>query len=124
MKQKIILSLDNLELEKFRKLVQSSNLEDLNKLVKLVVQKNDPDSYIKRKVYEALSDLSGFEIDFIKDSHKLKGDLGLTNYHKKSLKTYFQRIVKELGSSKIVTVTECEKLEKVTECLKLIKSKI
>jgi hypothetical protein len=124
MKQKIILSLNNAELEVFRELVKNSNLEDLNKLVNLVVQKDDPDSFIKRKVYEALSDLSGFGIDFIKESHKLKSDLGLTNYHKKSLKTYFQRIVKELDSDKIVSVTECEKLEKVTECLELVKSKI
>ncbi|TYP99231.1 hypothetical protein C7447_102553 [Tenacibaculum adriaticum] len=124
MNQKIILSLNQEELENFRVLVKNSDLDLLNDLVQLVVLKDDPEKYIKRKVFEALSDLSGFNINVINESQKLKFDLGLTNYHKKSLKIYFQRIVKDLNSTKIISVTECEKLEKVSDCLKLVKSKL
>ncbi|EZH75041.1 hypothetical protein ATO12_09955 [Aquimarina atlantica] len=124
MKQKIILSLNQKELEKFITIVQGSQIRELDNLVKLVIGKTDKDGYIKRRVYEALSDLSGFEIDYIKDNQSLKTDLGLTIYHKKSLKRYFQRIVRDLKSNKTVTVIECEKLTKVSDCIKLVKSKI
>ncbi len=124
MKQKIVLSLSKSELSEFRFLVNSSQNDDLKKLVTLLVDRDNPDEYIKRKVYEALSDLSGFDIDEINDSQKLKSDLGLTTYHKKALKGYFLKILSDLGSDKNITVKECEELEKVSDCLKLLKSKI
>ncbi|NAS12285.1 hypothetical protein [Poritiphilus flavus] len=124
MNQKIVLSMTQNELQEFSTLVESSEIKDLKELVKLVVSKDDPDTFIKRKVYEALSDLSGFDIDDINDDQELKSDLGLTNYHKKSLKRYFQRIVNDLDSDKIITVAECEKLDKVSDCIKLVKSKL
>lgn len=124
MKQKIILALNKEELNKFEQIIVNSGISELSELVTLVISKDNPEKYIDRKVKEALSDLSGFEIEFIKETHNLKTDLGLTNYHKKSLKIYFQRIVEDLNSKKIVTVQECEKLTKVSDCIKLIKSKI
>ncbi|TSE04005.1 hypothetical protein [Aquimarina algiphila] len=124
MKQKIILTFNKEELNKFEEALGNSGINKLSELVTLVISKDNPEKYITRKVKEALSDLSGFEIEFITLSHNLKTDLGLTNYHKKSLKFYFQRIVKDLDSKKAVTVQECEKLTKVSDCIKLIKSKI
>ena len=124
MKQKINLSLSESELSEFRLLVDNSQINGLKNLVALLVDKDNIDEYIKRKVYEALSDLSGFDIDKIKDSQKLKIDLGLSSYHKKALKGYFMKILSDLSSEKIITVKECEDLEKVSDCIKLLKSKI
>ena len=124
MKQKILLSLNKSELSEFRLLVNNSQIHDLKELVTLLIDRENSDEYIKRKVYEALSDLSGFDIDYIEDNHQLKTDLYLNNYHKKALKGYFLRILSDLGSDRIVTVRECEKLEKVSDCVELLKSKL
>ncbi|KQC31339.1 hypothetical protein [Flagellimonas eckloniae] len=124
MKQKILFSLDADELLELRELLQKSNLAGMQELVDLVVDKGNPDDYIKRKVFEALSDLSGFDIEDINESQNLKLDLGLSLYHKRSLKSYFQKIVKDLKSDKVVKVKECERLGTVKDCIVLVKSKV
>lgn len=124
MKQKILFSLDPDELLQLRELLQKSNLAGMQELVDLVVDKENPDDYIKRKVFEALSDLSGFDIEDINENQKLKTDLGLSLYHKRSLKSYFQKIVKDLKSDKIIKVKECENLRTVKDCIVLVKSKV
>lgn len=86
--------------------------------------KDDKDEYIKNKVFWALSDLGGFDIRTITEEQDLGIDLGLDVLQKRSLKSYFQNILSDLKSSKIISVTECENLEKVSDCLKLIKSKL
>lgn len=124
MKQKIILSLNEDELNQFRSFVKESQIKELIELVKLVTEKDDADAFIKRRVFEVLSDRSGIEIESLNESLELKNDLGLTLYHKKSLKIPFQRIVSEMKSTKIITVRECEKLQIVSNCISLIRSKI
>ena len=121
---KIVLTFNQSELEEFSGLIESSQIEELKRVVRLVISKDHPKEYIERKVLEALSDLSGFEIDKIKPSQDLRFDLGLTLYHKKSLKTYFQRVLKDLGSNGSIMVSECEKLKQVKDCITLVNSKI
>jgi hypothetical protein len=124
MKHKIYLSLTDEDLEKLRALVDARESDDLNDLIKMLIEKEDKDKYIRHHVYLALSDISGFEPEKIKDDSDLKFDLGLGLYHKRALKSYFQNIVSALHSEKIITVAECENLKKVKDCLKLVNSKI
>ncbi len=124
MNQKIHLSLNEEELAKFRSLIDQSKIKSLQKLVSTVVDKEDQGAFIKRRVFEALSDLSGVDIAKIKVSDRLKNDLGLTFYHKKALKTYFQNILKELGLDRTITISECENLIKVEDCITLVTSKL
>ncbi|AEE48797.1 hypothetical protein [Haliscomenobacter hydrossis] len=124
MNHKIYLSLTDNDIEVLKTLLSTSQSENLNLLLKLFIDKEDKDEYIRHKVYLSLSDLSGFEPDDFNDNSDLNLDLGLKQYHKKSLKNYFQRIVKDLKSVKIITVKECEALNDVNDCLKLVKSKI
>src|SRR3954464_4507843 len=92
--------------------------------------KDDKDEFIKHHVFLALSDISGIEIrEIIKaqedgNDQDLKFDLGLSIYHKKSLKTYFDNILSELESQKTVSIRECQELEKVSDCMQLINSKL
>jgi hypothetical protein len=85
---------------------------------------SNKDKYIKSKVYVALSIISGYTIDVIKDDSDLKIDLGLNDRHKMSLRNDFQQIVSDLNSSSIITLNECKLLRKVGNCLELVKSKI
>ncbi|CAM1353527.1 MULTISPECIES: hypothetical protein [Tenacibaculum] len=124
MKQRILLSFDSQELKEFKTVINNSNNQTLQNLVKLVTERQDTDEFIKRKVFEALSDLSNCDIDEIKVDQNLKNHLGLTIYHKKSLKTYFQRIINELNANAIISVRECEILTNVSTCIQLIKSKL
>lgn len=124
MKHKIYLSLTDNDIEELKSLVFASESKNLNSLFKLIIDKEDKDEYIKHNVYLALSDLSGFEPDDFNENSDLKLDLGLSNYHKRALKNYFQKILTNLNSSKIITLKECEDLKTVNDCLKLLKSKI
>jgi len=124
MKHKIYLSLTDNDIEALKTLVLASESDNLNSLFKLLIDKEDKDEYIKHNVYLALSDISGFETDDFNDNSDLKLDLGLSLYHKRALKNYFQKIVTDLNSVKTITVKECEDLKKVSDCLKLVKSKV
>jgi hypothetical protein len=124
MKHKIYLSLSDNDLEKLKALAHSSEQSDLGSMFKLLINKDDKDEYIKHNVYLSLSDISGFDPDDFNDKSDLKLDLGLSLYHKRALKNYFQKIVTDLGSTKLITVKECEELKKVNDCTKLVKSKI
>ncbi|WP_158858474.1 hypothetical protein [Lunatibacter salilacus] len=124
MKHKVYLSLTDEDLEKLKAVVESGESDDLNKLIKLLTDKEDKNKYIEHHVYLALSDISGFEPEKFNNDSDLKYDLGLSLYHKRALKNYFQKIIAELDSDKTITVSECEKLKKVNDCLKLVKSKI
>lgn len=124
MKHKIYLSLSDKDIEKLKAIIEARESDSLNILFKLLIDKDDKDKYIKHNVYMALSDLSGFEIGKFNDNSDLKLDLGLSLYHKRALKNYFQNIVTDLGAVKIVSVKECEELKKVSDCLKLVKAKI
>lgn len=124
MKHKIYLSLTDNDIETLKTLIATRESDNLNLLFKLLIDKEDKDEYIKHNVYLALSDISGFGTDDFIDDSDLKLDLGLSLYHKRALKNYFQKIVAELSSLKIITVKECEDLKKVSDCLKLVKSKI
>lgn len=124
MKHKIYLSLTENDIGKLKALVETNGRSKLTSLVRLLVDKKDKDKYIKHHVYLALSDISGLDPDDFSDMSDLKLNLGLSLYHKRALKNYFQRIVKNLNSVKLITVKECEDLKKVSDCLKLVKSKI
>lgn len=124
MKHKIYLSLTDKDIETLKTLVSARESDNLNSLFKLLIDKEDKDEYIKHNVYLALSDISGFSPDDFNDNSDLKLDLGLSLYHKRALKNYFQKIVYDLGSQKMISVKECEDLKKVNDCLKLVKSKI
>jgi len=123
MKHKFYLSLDDNELKSLQALI-SDESNTLNNLFENFINIQDQDAYVKHHVYLSLSDISGFNIDDFDNNSDLKIDLGLSMYHKKALKNYFQKIVKELNSINIITVKECEGLIKVNDCLKLVKSKI
>ncbi len=124
MKRKIVLKLTVTELEDLLFLVKKSGFDDLIDLVRLVMDQNDHVELVRIRVYEALSDLSGFEPDEIQDSDSLKTDLGFNNYLKKSLKVYFNGILLELGSDQSIFVHECEELLKVSDCINLVISKL
>lgn len=124
MKQKIYLTLTDSDIEALKTLVLTSESNNFNSLFKLLIDKENKDEYIKHYVYLALSDISDFEIDEFDDNSDLKLDLGLSLYHKRALKNYFQKIVTDLNSVKTITVKECEDLKKVSDCLKLVKSKV
>lgn len=124
MKHKIYLSLNDSDIETLKTLVLASESNNLNSLLKLLIDKEDKDEYIKHNVYLSLSDISGFEIDDFNDNSDLKLDLGLSLYHKRALKNYFQKIVTDLSSVRTISVKECEDLKKVSDCLKLVKSKV
>lgn len=127
---KIFLTLTNEELVAFQALVNKNATDRVSALVNLQIDKEDSDEFIKQRVFLALSDLSGLDIQTIEQGQQngndadLKLDLGLSLHHKKSLKSYFDSILADLKSTKIVTVKECESLAKVSECLKLVKSKL
>ncbi len=124
MKHKVYLSLTDEDIEKLRAIVETGKSDELSSLVKLLTDKEDKAKYIEHHVYLALSDISGFEPDKFNDESDLKYDLGLSLYHKRALKNYFQHIVTELDSDKSITVSECEKLKNVKDCINLVKSKI
>ena len=124
MQEKIESSLDEIELAELIRLLEKSNIKDLNDLIKLINPADDQDAFIQQKVFASLADLSGFPIDSIQNDQNLKFDLGLTNYHKKSLKTYFQRIVIDMSSDKKVTVSECTNCHIVSDCIDLVNSKV
>lgn len=124
MKHKIYLLLTDNDIKVLKILALASESTHLTSLFKLLIDKEDKDKYIKHNVYLALSDISGFETDDFNDNSDLKLDLGLSLYHKRALKNYFQKIARDLNSVKIITVKECEDLKKVSDCLKLVKSKV
>lgn len=124
MKHKIYLTVAERDLKKLEKIVNDSASDELSDLIKLLIEKDDTDKYIRHHVYLALSDISGFEPEKFNDDSDLKLDLGLGIYHKRALKSYFQHIVLDLGSTKPITVAECERLKTVQDCLKLVKSKL
>jgi hypothetical protein len=124
MKYKIYLSLNDNDIEALKTLVLASESGNLSSQFKLLIDKENKNEYIKHNVYLALSDISGFETDDFNDTSDLKLDLGLTLYHKRALKNYFQKIVTDLNSVKYITVKECEELKIVSDCLNLVKSKI
>ena len=112
------------EVETLKALVEKKESKELNSLFSMLVDRKDSDQYIRHYVYLSLSDISGFSPDLFNDNSDLRFDLGLGLYHKRALKNYFQKIVSDLNSTRIITVKECEDLKKVRDCLKLIKSKI
>jgi hypothetical protein len=124
MKHRVYLTLTDTEIESLKNLLKSSTNSNLNSLVKLQIEKENKDEYIQHNVYLALSDISGIPTDEISNSNDLKLDLGLSLYHKKALKSYFQNIVNALNSTKKISVTECSDLKKVIDCIKLVKSKV
>jgi len=124
MKHKVYLSLTDEDLEKLKAIGESGESDDLSSLIKLLTDKEDKNKYIAHQVYLALSDISGFEPEKFNDDSDLKYDLGLSLYHKRALKNYFQNIATALDSDKTITVSECEKLIKVKDCLNLVKSKV
>lgn len=124
MKHKIYLSLTDNDIQDLKTLILASESDNLNSIFKLLIDKDDKHEYIRHKVYLALSDISGFEVDDFNDNSDLKLDLGLSLYHKRALKNYFQKIVTDLNSIKTISVKECESLKKVNDCLKLINSKV
>ncbi|WP_407498453.1 MULTISPECIES: hypothetical protein [Elizabethkingia] len=124
MKQKIYLSLTDNDIKVLKAFVETKGSDDLKSLLKLQIEKEDQDSYIRHNAYLALSDMSGFKTEDFNDNSHLTYDLGLRLYHKRALKNYFQKIVNDLKSAKLITVKECENLEKVKDCLELIKSKL
>lgn len=125
MNQKVTLFLNESELLELRNFINDeSNSQNLNNQIQLSIERNNLEDFVKRKVFEELSSLSGFEIQDIKESQNLKDDLGLRIYHKKALKIPFQRIVWNLNSSGIITVSECASLVTVINCINLIKSKL
>ncbi|HSI76515.1 MAG TPA: hypothetical protein VK957_11480 [Lunatimonas sp.] len=124
MKHKVYLSLTDEDLEKLKAFAESGESDELSAMIKLLTDKKDKAQYIAHQVYLALSDISGFEPDKFNDESDLKYDLGLSLYHKRALKNYFQNIVTELNSDKTITIPECENLKKVKDCLTLVKSKI
>ena len=124
MKQKIYLSLSDNELDKLKTLLDNSSSNELGSILNLPPGKENQEEYIRFYVYKSLADLSGFKTTDFNDKSDLKSDLGLSLYHKRALKNYFQKIVTDLGSSKIILVKECENLVKVNDCIKLLKSKI
>lgn len=124
MKYKISLLLDE---DDINLLIEFSNTTDSVNLKSQIVSQASlikSDEYIKHHVYLALADISGKDYSFISDEKSLKTDLGLSLYHKRSLKNYFQKIVSDLNSNKIITVKECEDLIAVKNCLTLVKSKV
>ena len=124
MNQNIYLSLTDIELNKLKTLLENSPAHDLNEILKLPPGKENQEEYIHFYVYKSLSDISGFKTSDFNDNSDLKSDLGLSLYHKRALKNYFQKIVEDLDSSKIILVKECENLVKVSDCIKLVKSRI
>ena len=124
MNQNIYLSLLDIELDKLKTLLEYSPTHDLDENLKLPPGKENQDEYIHFYVYKSLADISGFKPSDFNDNSDLKSELGLSLYHKRALKNYFQKIIEDLGSSKIILVKECENLAKVSDCIKLVKSKI
>jgi hypothetical protein len=124
MKHKIYLSLSDYDLEKLKALVHTSEQSDLSSMFKLLINKDNKDKYIKHNVYLSLSDISGVDTDDFNDNSDLKIDLGLSLYHKRALKNYFQKIVTDLDSTNLITVLECEELKKVSDCTELVKKKV
>lgn len=122
-RSKIHLSLTESDMMLLKDIVTKRSPDNLNSLLELLVEKEDEDEYIRYNVYLALSDISGYSIDDFEDDTNLKSGLGLSLYHKKALKNYFQSIADDLGFSKVITVRECEELKKVSDCLTLVKSK-
>lgn len=124
MKQKIYLSLNEEELEKLKTILENSPEHQLESVLNLPPAKVNKEEYIRYYVYKSLSDLSGYKTSQIKDENNLKADLGLSLYHKRALKSYFQKILSDLDSPQIILVKECENLAKVKDCINLVKSKL
>lgn len=124
MNQKITLSFNESQLLSFKKLINTSDLDELKAIVNMLAEKDDPKKYVQRKVFEAVSDLSGYDLEKIKESQNLRDDLRFTLYLKRALNPYFLRILRDLGSAKNVTVKECENLKKVSDGISLLNSKL
>lgn len=124
MGKKITLLYEDNDLPLLQNLVQGAASDTLKKSLAVALGIAAPQDAIKHKAYAALSDISGYDIATINDEQDLTADLGLSSYHKKALKNYFNRILEELGSQNTVTIGECQALKKVKDCTKLIKSKL
>ena len=123
--KKLRLVLDESGIKDLVSLIHSADNQSLKDALSFLTEagKENKDEFIKYQVKYALSDLSGVPIKSIQDTDNLRYDLGLAAYHKRSLQAYFTDILIDLGSSKGVSVRECEACEKVSDCVKLLKEK-
>lgn len=126
MKKKLHLSLSEPEIRELLSLVSTMRSSSLLDQIRLQLEPdpNNPDPYIREKVYFALSDMSGLPTERIKDSDNLERNLGLSRYQIRALRDNFQQIVKDLGSDATIYIYECDALKRVTDCLEIIKSKL
>lgn len=115
------------QLEQLSALFSKEDLQKLNAIIAKPVEVPEELSStekVKERVFEILASLSGVSQTEIKESQDLYRDLGLSTYHKKSLKRPFQKIVEDFGSNKNILVKECAALKKVKDCLDLVTSKL
>ncbi|WP_131694665.1 hypothetical protein [Dyadobacter tibetensis] len=124
MVHRINLTLSDAEVKLLLSLIKDTDLEGLKTALNTLAGRADQEAYIRQQVYQALSDLSGYQQEAFNDSSDLKADLGLSNYHKRSLKNYFQNTIESLGSKEVIAVKECETLTKVIDCLNLVNAKL
>jgi enoyl-[acyl-carrier-protein] reductase (NADH) len=82
------------------------------------------EQYIKHHVFIVLSTMGSKRYEELNEDQNLKYDLHLTIYHKRALKSSFENILKEFGSSKTITYDDCEKFEKVSDCIALLRGKL
>ena len=115
------------QLEQLKKLITA---EDKEKFDEILAESNEtgndpsPKEKIKARVFNTLSELSEKDQTEIEEQQDLYRDLGLSDYHKKSLKRPFQKIARDFGSSKNIMVKECMALVTVKDSLELVVSKL
>lgn len=115
------------QLKQFKELLSAENKQ---KLDDILAESNDteynpsPKEKVRARVFYTLAELSGKDQTEIEEKQDLYRDLGFSDYHKKSLKRPFQKIVEDFGSSNKIMVKECTALIKVKDSLELVASKL
>lgn len=120
-------SLTPAQLEQLKELLSAKDKQKLDEILaesKETGTDPSPKEKIKARVFNTLSELSGKDQSEIQEPQDLYRDLGLSEYHKKSLKRPFQKIIEDFGSSKNILVKECMALITVNDSLELVTSKL
>jgi hypothetical protein len=76
------------------------------------------------EVRNVLSDVSGFAVAAIKETHNLTANLGLSSDQLRSLAVPFNAIISNHGDEDRLTMSDCAKCKTVKDCATLIAGKL